>query len=196
MPGVVVKRTATLPDEHVQVGRPMRTTLPRALVDAAQWARGEDQARTVIAAACQQRLVTPEELTGVLDALPRVRRRQLILTTVADVAGGAQALAELDLVRLCRRFGLPEPELQEKRRDASGRTRYLDAYWRRWRLHVEVDGAHHMNAGQWERDMRRQNEVWIAGDRILRFPAWLVRRRPEEVAKVIADALRAAGWPG
>jgi hypothetical protein len=44
--------------------------------------------------------------------------------------------------------------------------------------------------------MRRPNEVWIAGDRILRFAAWLVRRRPEEVAKVIADALRAAGWAG
>jgi hypothetical protein len=42
--------------------------------------------------------------------------------------------------------------------------------------------------------MRRQNEIWIAGDRVLRFPAWLVHRRPAEVAAQIRTALVAAGW--
>jgi very-short-patch-repair endonuclease len=69
-----------------------------------------------------------------------------------------------------------------------------DAYWRRWRLHVEIDGAHHMDVRSWAADMRRQNEVWIAGDRILRFPAWLVRQRPAEVASQVRAALEAAGW--
>jgi hypothetical protein len=35
MPAVVVHRTTVLPDDHIQVGRPMRTTTPRSLVDAA-----------------------------------------------------------------------------------------------------------------------------------------------------------------
>ncbi|WP_370518233.1 DUF559 domain-containing protein [Micromonospora sp. AMSO31t] len=72
--------------------------------------------------------------------------------------------------------------------------RWLDAYWREWRLHVEVDGAHHMDVRQWADDMRRQNDIWTVGDRILRFPAWLVRARPDEVAESVRGALRAAGW--
>lgn len=193
MPGVVVHRS-TVPRDHVQAGRPTRTTTARSLVDAAAWARSADEARSALAAGCQQRRVTPAELRAVVAAMPRLRRRELILETVGDLEGGATALSEIDLVRLCRRFGLPLPDLQDKRRDASGRVRYLDAYWRRWRLHVEVDGAHHMDVRHWAADMRRQNEVWIAGDRILRFPAWLIRARPDEVAAQLRAALIAAGW--
>lgn len=86
--------------------------------------------------------------------------------------------------------------MQEKRRDASGRTRYIDAYWREWRLHAEADGAHHMDSRHWEADMHRQNDVWIAGDRILRFSAAQVRYRPGEVAGQLRSALEAAGWSG
>jgi very-short-patch-repair endonuclease len=60
-----------------------------------------------------------------------------------------------------------------------------------------VDGAHHMDARQWAADMRRQNDVWIAGDRILRFAAFDLRSRPETVVAQLTAALRAAGWrPG
>ena len=42
--------------------------------------------------------------------------------------------------------------------------------------------------------MRRQNELWISGERVLRFPAWLVRRDPIAVISQIRAALFAAGW--
>jgi hypothetical protein len=90
MPGVVVKRSTALPEDHVQIGRPTRTTAARAVVDAAQWANGEDTACSYVAAACQQRLVAPDELIAALGRLPRARRRQLILRTAYDVAGGAR----------------------------------------------------------------------------------------------------------
>jgi hypothetical protein len=194
MPAVVVHRSTQLPADHLQLGRPPRTATARSLVDAAAWARGADEARIALASGCQQRRVTPAELRSVLAELPKVRRHALILETIADIEGGAQALSEIDFLRLCRRAGLPVPDLQEKRRDGDGRVRYLDAYWREWKLHVEVDGAHHMDVRQWAADMRRQNEVWIAGDRILRFPAWLVRARPNEVVAQVRAALIAAGW--
>jgi hypothetical protein len=194
MCAVVVHHTGFLPPGHRQVGRPPRTSVARAVVDAVAWARSDAEARLVIAAGCQQRRVTAEEILAVAGSRPRSRRSALLRETLADVAGGAEALAEIDLVALCRRYGLPQPDLQERRRDGSGRWRYLDAYWRRWRLHVEVDGAHHMDASHWEADMLRQNAVWIAGDRILRFPAWLPRRRPAVVADQLRKALEAAGW--
>jgi len=189
MPAVVLHRTATLPDSHVRVGRPTRTTMPRAVVDAAQWARGDDEARSLVAAACQQRLVTPAGVRAVLAVMPRARRRRLTLETLTLIEGGATALSEIDFVKLCRRYRLPAPDLQEQRRDRAGRNRYLDAYWREHRVHVEVDGAHHMEAGQWEADMLRQNEIWIRGDRVLRFSAWQIRHQADNVATQLRSAL-------
>ena len=61
---------------------------------------------------------------------------------------------------------------------------------------MEVDGAHHMDVRHWAADMLRQNEIWIAGDRILRFPAWLIRQESAQVANQLREALRAAGWRG
>lgn len=194
MPAVFVRRSRYLPERDRQRGRPIRTTIERSLVDAAQWAASDQEARTILAAGRQQRLVQPPDLLEVVGRLAKPRRGRLIRQTVHDLAGGAEALSEVDLVRLCRRHGLPAPLLQQRRRDAAGRVRYLDAYWPEWQLQVEVDGAHHMEVGQWEADLRRQNDVWIRGDRILRFTAYQVRYRPAEVADQIRRALAGAGW--
>jgi hypothetical protein len=194
LPAVRVRRVRELPDADRQRGRPDRTSMPRSLVDAAQWARTDEEAQQILAAGCQQRRVTPAEIGAALDRMPRARRRALIRETLSDVAGGAEALSEIDLVRLCRRHGLPTPDGQQRRRDADGRMRYLDAYWRRWRLHVEVDGGHHMDVRHWAADLRRQNRIWIEGDRILRFTAFDIRHRPAEVVTQLRAALTAAGW--
>jgi len=194
LPAVRVRRSRVLPSVDVVRGRPDRTTMARAVLEAAQWARTDDEANSVLAAAFQQRLVTPAQIREVLDRRPRVPRRGLIGQTIGDIEGGATALSEIDFVRLCRRAGLPPPDLQRRRRDRAGRVRYLDVYWQEWGLHVEVDGAHHMDARQWAADMRRQNDVWIAGDRILRFAAFDLRHRPDVVVAQLTAALRAAGW--
>jgi very-short-patch-repair endonuclease len=195
MPAVRIYRSSILPGEHRQIGRPPRTATARSVVDAAAWARSADEARYVLAAACQQRRVVPAEMLDVLAVMSRVRRRKLIRATLADIEGGAQSLSELDFVSLCRRYRLPLPDMQKRRRDADGRNRYLDAYWTRWQVHVEVDGSHHMDVREWAADMLRQNKIWIAGDRILRFPGWLVRTHPADVAAQLRAALTAAGWP-
>ncbi len=80
------------------------------------------------------------------------------------------------------------------RRDASGRRRYLDVLYEEYGVHVEIDGAHHADVRQAWADMQRQNELWIAGDRVLRFPGWLIRESPDEVTAQLRAALVAAGW--
>jgi very-short-patch-repair endonuclease len=80
------------------------------------------------------------------------------------------------------------------RRDADGRVRYLDAYFDDWAIVVEVDGAHHMEVQQWWHDMQRHNALSVGGEVLLRFPAFLVRDCPAEVAAVLRDALLKAGW--
>jgi very-short-patch-repair endonuclease len=61
-------------------------------------------------------------------------------------------------------------------------------------VHVEIDGEQHVESRARWADMRRQNDLWISGDRVLRFPAWVVRRHPAEVAEQVRAALEAAGW--
>jgi very-short-patch-repair endonuclease len=172
------------------------TTPARSLVDAAQWAPTDYSARAVVAAGFQQRLVRVSDMENVLTRMPRARRRSLITEAVRDAALGAESVPESDLLRLCRSANLPVPSMQHRRRDADGRQRYLDAYFEEWGLHVEIDGGHHTDVRQWWADMQRQNALWIPGDRILRFPAWAIRHRSEEVVTQIRAALTAAGWRG
>ena len=80
------------------------------------------------------------------------------------------------------------------RRDSSGRRRYLDALFDEWQVHVEIDGGQHLDARSAWSDMRRQNDLWIAGDRVLRFPAWALRLDPSSVMHQVRAALTAAGW--
>jgi hypothetical protein len=193
--GVVVHRSTELPkSDLVEAGRPPRTRMARALVDAAQWARTDAEARAIIAAGFQQRLVKAGDIEDVIGRLGRLRRRRLIRQTAADAAGGAHALSELDFLTLVRRAGLPEPVCQPVRYDAAGNRRYLDFYFERWRVHVEIDGGQHLDPAAAWADMRRQNDLWLPGDRVLRFPAWAVRNTPQEVIAQLHTALTEAGW--
>ncbi|HEX8628920.1 MAG TPA: hypothetical protein VF755_12200 [Catenuloplanes sp.] len=177
-----------------RVGAPPHTTNARSLVDAARWAGSDDQARAIIASGFQQRLVGGDDIHEVVYRVHRLPRRSLILAAANDAREGSASLPELRYLRASRRAGLPEPSRQHRRVDGSGRTRYLDVYYRPWGVHVEIDGAQHLDVrAQWA-DMKRQNDVWISGDRVLRFPAWLVREHPDEVIAQVRAALTAAGW--
>lgn len=108
---------------------------------------------------------------------------------VLDIAQGAQALSEIDLVRLCRRNGLPQPRHQGVRVDRGGRRRYVDAEWissSGRRVVAEVDGALHLAPRRWWDDQLRQNEFVITGDLVLRFPTVVLRH--EEL--IVVDQLR------
>jgi hypothetical protein len=188
-----------LTDADVHPDRqPRRTRIARSLIDAAAWMPTDRGAMAVLAAGVQQRLVRADDLRRVVDAIGTLHRRRLILATLRDVAGGAQALSELDFTRqVVRAFGLPEPSRQTARRDVRGRRRWIDVLWEEGKLAVEIDGAQHAEDPfqRWD-DMERDNELGIAGYRTLRFPAWVVRRHPESVARRILEALSESGCRG
>ena len=193
LPGAVVHRSSILGPQDVHPARqPPRTRLARSLLDAAAWMRTDNGARAVLAAGVQQRLVRPDDLAVMLERHQKLRRHSLITATLADIAGGAQALSELDFCRLTRRYGIPEPDRQAVRLDGAGRRRWLDACWDEARLVVEVDGLWHFEAAAWWADMSRDNDLTISGYRVLRFPAFAVRDHPAVVAAQIKAALRLA----
>ena len=194
-PFVVVHRITALPKLDYHRALPPRTSPGRSVVDAARWARTDDQARRIIASAFQQRLVDRTAIESALTRMKRVKRRQLIVATAVDADGGSESVPELDFLQLCRKGKLPTPTRQSVVTDASGRRRYRDAYFEEWGVHVEIDGAQHMHVAAWWADMQRQNLMWVKGDRVLRFPSWAIRNRPDEVIIQIRAALVAAGWP-
>src|SRR6185437_6539599 len=82
---------------------PRRTRVARSLVDAAAWMGSDRGAQAVLAAGVQQRLARPADLLAMVNGNQRLPRRAVMKTTLGDIAGGAQALSELDLIRLVRR---------------------------------------------------------------------------------------------
>jgi hypothetical protein len=190
-----VHRTGTIGRDDVhRNATPPCTVAGRSIVDAAQWAGSDTLAAGIVAACFRQRLVMLDEVLAAVERQPRARRRALVLDVARDAGGGAHPLPEVEFLRLCRRAGLPAPKCQVSRVDAAGRRRYLDAYFEEYGVHIEIDGEQHLEATVRWADMRRQNDLWIAGDRVLRFPAWLVRRDPTAVAAQVRAALQAAGW--
>jgi hypothetical protein len=192
---VVVHYSTMLGCEDVHpLKRPPRTRIARSLVDAASWMGTERGTRAVLAAGVQQRLIRPADLSRVVDANQRLYRRKLIAETLSDIAGGAQALSELDFTRLViRPYNLPEPDRQSARKGSDGKQRYLDAVWEDAKVVVEIDGAQHADVQQYWDDMSRDNDLQIDGYLVLRFPSWLVRHHPGYVADRIRRAIGLEG---
>lgn len=190
---VHVSRRFTVADRHP--GRRLPTvTVERALVDAAAWTANGRRAAAILIAGVQQRLARPSDLRAELETAGQVRHRRLLRAVIDDVEGGVQALSELDFVHLCRRFKLPKPNHQVKRRDAGGRIRYLDVQFTRPDgrvLNVEIDGAGHVDLLRAWDDMRRDIDFLSRGEPTIRIPATVIRTNPAEVANRIRILLSA-----
>ena len=170
-----------------------RTRPSVAAVRAALWARSDRQAALVLTMSVQQGLVTPEQLGEQALRIRRDKRRRLVNDVVLDLAGGARALGEAEVVAELERRGLPAPQQQVWRRDGSKRY-YLDLYWPQWGLVVEIDGIHHLGASQVVGDALRQNALALEGDIVLRFPLLGLRLTPDDFYGQIENALRRLGW--
>jgi hypothetical protein len=177
--------------------QPRRTRIARSLIDAAAWMPTDRGSMAVLAAGVQQGLARAADLRLVAERSKSLHRRKLIIETLGDIAGGSQAISELDFTRLVvRPFGLPAPSRQSGRWDSRGRRRWTDAVWDEYKLAVEVDGAQHTEdpLQRWD-DMERDIDLGLDGFLTLRFPGWLVRANPDYVAHRILEALRTAGCP-
>lgn len=172
------------------VGGLRRTKPEVALVRAAEWARSERAAATLVAMAVQQRLVSTAALLKRWEQVKRSRRRAVLEGVIRDVCDGAQSINELDVAAACRAAGLPEPSRQVVRTGPGGRV-YLDLSWDDLGVHVEIQGAHHFVGLKVVDDSLRQNDLAISSpDTIsLQIPVlgWRVSR--DVFLRQIAGAL-------
>ncbi len=180
--------TSTRVERFLNCGR------PGACIDAASWTRHPRRAIAILAATVQQRLCRADHLREVLAVSGQIRHAKLIRMQLGDIEGGAEALCEIDLVRLCRTFGLQPPAQQQVRRTSDGRRRYLDCLWELpdgSTIVLEIDGAHHLSVEQWVRHTGRERSLVLRVGKVLRCSAYEARF---EHASLAADFL-AAGVP-
>ncbi len=179
--------------------RSARPGIPRAGLEPAilLWAGYEAPVRAahgVLAAAVQQRLTTPDRLLEWVDLLRPLRRARAFRRTLGDIAGGAHSGAEMDVRRMCRRFGLVKPHRQRPRHDRAGRRRWTDCEWDLpdgTTLVLEVDGSFHLEVRQWEADLKRARSITTRTRLVVRCSVYELRH---ETAEVAAD-LVALGVP-
>jgi very-short-patch-repair endonuclease len=170
-----------------------RTRPEVATVRAGLWAWTDRQAALVVTMAVQQGITTAEAVGHQLIRIRRDRRRLLLHALVNDLLDGARSLGELEIGDQLARRRLPRPDRQVLRKDHRGRY-FLDLYWPRWQLVVEIDGIHHTWAENVVGDALRQNSLVLDGDTVLRLPLLGLRLEPDEFLDQIEQALRAAGW--
>lgn len=174
-----------------QGGPPVLRAAP-ATLHAAAWAPTDRAGEWRVAAAVQQNLVVAPDLRLALQQMPELPRGNLLEEVIDDVEFGAHAASELDFLRFVRRHGLPPPD-RLQRPVRRGSIRYLDAWWEKQRVNVEMDGAHHRLVGTWDNDALRANDVVLVErhDRILllRFTRGNLRHDEPRVAAQLRDAL-------
>lgn len=137
-----------------------------------------------VTATVQQRLTTAEKLTDWLDQLTPLRRARHVRELLGDVSGGAHSMAEVDLRKACRTYGVQPPDSQRPRNDSRGRRRYTDAEWLLAdgrTLVLEVDGSFHDDVAQATLDRRRNRQLTSATRVVVQCSAWEIRHEPWEV---------------
>jgi hypothetical protein len=194
IPEVAIDVHPTRRDEAYRfmlVGAPRRTNVERSALDAASWSNSLRACAGILAAVVQQRLTTAIRLLDALDKSGPIRHRRFMLQILHDIDGGAQALAEIDIGRLCRSEGLNVTARQALRIDAQGRRRYLDGIvtgQNGKQVAFEVDGGIHLAVRSYWDDMMRANELLIVGIGQLRFPSYAVRAE----GPIVVDQFRRA----
>ena len=142
-------------------------------------------AHGVVAASVQQQLTTAARLIEWVDLLHPLRRAKPFKRTLSFVDAGAHSGAELEIERMCRRFAMPRPDRQRRRRDSHGRPRWTDAEWDLpggFTLVLEVEGGFHMEVLEASADARRSRRITTRSRAVVRCTAYELAHEMDEVA--------------
>jgi len=153
---------------------------PAVLLFAAH-ERSTRTALGAVASTVQQRLTTPATLSEWTRLLRPLRRAPAIRELLADVSGGSQSLAEIDVLRLCRSWGLAPPRRQKGRRDRAGLLRFTDCEWDLPDgrvLVLEIDGGFHINVENYTDDVQRHRGLTTDRRIVVRCTTYEIRHEP------------------
>jgi very-short-patch-repair endonuclease len=121
----------------------------------------------------------------------RVHRATSLTPKDATTPRGHSDELERRFLRLCKRAGLPAPEVNVRFGPCE-----VDFLWRDHRLIVETDGWEtHQTRAAFELDRLRDAEFKAKGYELVRFTYWRVTDDPDRLAQVINQVLRQRASP-
>ncbi len=177
--------------------RPARTRIEDAVLDVMDQELEVDRALDVVLRVTRRRFTTAGRIRAALTRRARHRWRLLLTEVLAEIDDGVASALELRYARdVERRHGLPRSERNRAESAPGGGHRYRDVRYRRWRTVVELDGREAHPEDERFRDLRRDNQAVVSGDRVLRYGWRDVVVQPCLVAAQVVAVLRAEGWPG
>jgi Transcriptional regulator, AbiEi antitoxin len=194
-PGLDVHHTTTLTAVDITVvkGIPC-TSVARTLLDLA-----EVVPRRQLERACDQtEVIGTFDLRAVEDQLDRSPRRRgahrLRAVLEEHYIGSTATLNDLEegFLAICRRVGVPDPQVNEWVDLGDGETPiWADFVWRPQRVIVETDGRRvHGTRQARERDPRRDQRAILAGWVPMRTTWRQVMRRPYELERILPGLVR------
>ncbi|MFD0365227.1 type IV toxin-antitoxin system AbiEi family antitoxin [Nocardia sp. GCM10030253] len=184
-----------IPDDQVCTLAGFRCTTPaRTAFDLGRRLPFDD-AVEVLDALCHATKLEAEEVEHLAGRYPGMRGCARLRHLLPYVDGGAESLQETRTRLLLRQAGLPTPETQIRVHGPDGMTiARLDMGWRRWKVAVEYDGAHHWTTGsQRAWDIDRTALLESQGWTLIRVSATLLTTRPHTIIDRTHRALRAHG---
>lgn len=180
---IVVHRSRVLERDVHPVRSPPQTRIERSALDMAAWSATDDAARAVLAAVVQQRLTTAGRLRDLLSQRPTLRRRR---SSPPRWMTSRAALIRYRNWSSSPPSGAPAFRSRTGGRCGDGPTG-VPSWTRGWAagLTVEIDGVGHLEPSTWVCDLDRQNGLVVAGERVLRFPSFVVRDQPTRMTDQI-----------
>lgn len=170
-PGIRVHRHISLAPDVVTLRKGIPVTNPaRTIADLRRASLGAES------------LISPRELRRA------IRQAEVLGLPLGDDVTGDRTRSDLEraFLRLCRRYGLPEPEVNIRIGP-----HLVDFLWRRRRLVVETDGyAYHRGKAAFEDDRARDLDLRARGFDVLRLAENQIEEDARRVAEVVAAGLR------
>lgn len=196
VPGVVLHESRRWTAEDAADDQTMpRARPPVAAVQAALWAVSLRQAALFLVMPVQQGIVAVDDIRLVMERVRRHRFRLPLRQVIDDIGTGSHSMNELDFLRLCRVYGLPEPVRQTVRHTASGR-RYLDVEWPQLGVKLEIQGAGHGQLLNALADDVRLMDLACEDGAAVSISVLSLRVDPAPVMEALGRLLQSRGWPG
>lgn len=121
---------------------------------------------------------------------PGVARLRRVITVNAHRGEITDSDFELLVIALLLEHGLPEPVLHHRVMDGDRFVAEVDLAYPALKVAIELDGLVHLERDVRERDLKRQNDLVLAGWTVLRFTWERFVQRPDLVVAEIRAARR------
>jgi hypothetical protein len=137
-------------------------------------------------------LATSEQIDEAIERFGKRRGCRVLRAARPQLRPGSESPKETELRLDVIAAEFPEAEPNGVIVLRSGRKTHGDLVFRRWKVLLEYDGAHHRESdSQWSKDVDRLNELAANG--------WLVIRvnkssRFDDIARQLSEALELRGW--